>query len=187
MPETGLRLALERTPNPAARRAVFATGLSASAAWTDPAAAPPLAAALLSLAGVAEIAAGPDFLTVRADSAARWDTPAFEVSVLGALLDARLQGLDLGAVSASTPPIVDYDPADAEVVALIESLIAERLRPFVEGDGGEITLVSFRDGVARIALRGACSGCPSSAGTLRAGVERLLRHYVPEVVRVEPA
>ena len=53
--------------------------------------------------------------------------------------------------------------------------------------GGEITLVSFRDGVARVALRGAYSGRPSYAGTLRAGVERLLRHYVPEVRRVEQA
>jgi len=187
MPEAGLRLALERTPNPAARRAALPTGLSEAAAWTDPATAPPLAAALLSLEGVAEIAAGPDFLTVRADGAARWDAPAFEVGVLGALLDARLRGLDLGAASAAAPQAVDHDPADAEAVALIESLIAERLRPYVEGDGGEITLVSFRDGVARVALRGACSGCPSSSGTLRAGVERLLRHYVPEVVRVEPA
>jgi NFU1 iron-sulfur cluster scaffold homolog, mitochondrial len=34
-------------------------------------------------------------------------------------------------------------------------------------------------------MRGACSGCPSSAATLKSGVENLLRHYVPEVTRVE--
>jgi Fe-S cluster biogenesis protein NfuA len=34
-------------------------------------------------------------------------------------------------------------------------------------------------------MRGACSSCPSSAATLKSGVENLLRHYVPEVKRVE--
>lgn len=106
--------------------------------------------------------------------------------MLGVLLDAQLQGLGLEAPAAAAPP-ADHDPAGAEKVALLEALLAERLRPYVEGDDGEIALVSFRDGVARVALCGACSGCSSSAGTLRAGVERLLRHYVPEVRRVEPA
>ena len=34
-------------------------------------------------------------------------------------------------------------------------------------------------------MRGACAGCPSSSATLKAGVEQMMRHYVPEVQRVE--
>jgi Fe-S cluster biogenesis protein NfuA len=36
-------------------------------------------------------------------------------------------------------------------------------------------------------MRGACSGCPSSAATLKSGVENMLKHYVPEVTAVEQA
>ena len=76
--------------------------------------------------------------------------------------------------------------ADAEVAALIESLMAERQHPYVEGDGGKIAPVSCRDRAVRVALRGACSGSPFSSGILWAGVERRLRHRVPEVVWVTP-
>lgn len=75
---------------------------------------------------------------------------------------------------------------DAEVAALIESLIAERQHPYVEGDGGEIAPVSCRDRAVRVALCGACSGSPFSSGILRASVERRLRYRVPEVVWVAP-
>lgn len=61
MPEPGLCLAFEPTPNLAARHTVLATALSALAAWSDPAVALPLAAALLSFDDVSEIAAAPAF------------------------------------------------------------------------------------------------------------------------------
>lgn len=164
----------------------MATGLAATRVWTDAAAAPPFAAALLVREGVVEVAAGPEFLTVRSDRAERWGDPAFVAGLLEAILEAQRRRLDF-TEGLHREEGVDHHPSDAEVVARIEAVIAERLRPYVEGDGGEIALVAFRDGVARVALRGACSGCPSSSGTLRVGVERLLRHYVPEVLRVEAA
>jgi Fe-S cluster biogenesis protein NfuA len=185
MSEAGLRLALEPTPNPAARRIALETGAKTATTWTVAGTAPALAAGLLALEGVAEVTAGPGFLTVRADSPARWEAPSFGTAVLGVLLDGCLRGLALAEEAPAAG--VDHDAADADVVRRIQLLIEERLRPYVEADGGEIALVAFRDGVARVALRGACSGCPSSAGTLRVGVERLLRHYVPEVLRVESA
>ena len=40
-------------------------------------------------------------------------------------------------------------------------------------------------GVVWLHMKGACSGCPSSSATLKAGVENMLKHYVPEVTRVE--
>ena len=79
----------------------------------------------------------------------------------------------------------DYDPADAEVVEQIKELLDTRVRPAVAGDGGDIVFRGFRDGVVRLHLQGACSGCPSSRATLKHGVENMLRHYVPEVVAVE--
>jgi len=53
-------------------------------------------------------------------------------------------------------------------------------------DGGDITFSDFKDGIVFLHMKGACSGCPSSTATLKAGIENMLKHYVPEVQRVEP-
>ena len=63
--------------------------------------------------------------------------------------------------------------------------VLSKLRPAVQGDGGDIQLVEVTaDGVVRVRLLGACVGCPSSAMTLKHGVERNLRESVPEVREV---
>ncbi|MBT3593932.1 MAG: NifU family protein, partial [Hellea sp.] len=66
-------------------------------------------------------------------------------------------------------------------------LIELRVRPAVAQDGGDIVFRQFdkEDGSVYLEMRGACSGCPSSTMTLKSGIENLLKHYVPEVTRVE--
>lgn len=64
--------------------------------------------------------------------------------------------------------------------------IVDRIRPAVQSDGGDLELVDVTaDGVVRIRLHGACVGCPSSQMTLKVGIEKNLRDYVPEVSRVD--
>jgi Fe-S cluster biogenesis protein NfuA len=61
------------------------------------------------------------------------------------------------------------------------------IRPALQADGGDVELVEVTDeGVVRVALQGACRGCPMSQLTLANGVERVLKEQLPEVVRVEP-
>jgi len=61
------------------------------------------------------------------------------------------------------------------------------IRPALQADGGDVELVDVtEDGVVKVALQGACRGCPMSQLTLANGVERVLKEQVPEVVRVEP-
>ena len=67
----------------------------------------------------------------------------------------------------------------------IEEVLNDKIRPAVAMDGGDIRLKSFKDGVAEVILKGACAGCPSSTVTLKHGVERMIKHYVPEVTSVE--
>ena len=60
------------------------------------------------------------------------------------------------------------------------------LRPFLETDGGDITLDEVTaDGVARVRLHGACCGCAMSSMTLKAGVEESIRRVVPAIKTVE--
>lgn len=54
----------------------------------------------------------------------------------------------------------------------------------MENDGGAIHFKSFENGKVHLALRGACSGCPSSRLTLKGGIETLLKQHLPEVEEV---
>lgn len=75
--------------------------------------------------------------------------------------------------------------APEDVIERVEMII-DRIRPSVQADGGDVELVSVTtDGVVKIRLHGACVGCPSSLMTLKMGIERNLRDYVPEVKTVE--
>ena len=80
-----------------------------------------------------------------------------------------------------------YEGETAQIVAEIKDLLDTRIRPAVAQDGGDILFSRFdeKTGVVWLNMRGACSGCPSSTATLKAGVENMLKHYVPEVTGVE--
>jgi Fe-S cluster biogenesis protein NfuA len=65
--------------------------------------------------------------------------------------------------------------------------VLDQIRPALQADGGDVELVEVTDeGVVKVALQGACRGCPMSQLTLSNGVERVLKEQIPEVVRVEP-
>src|SRR4051794_37712176 len=49
------------------------------------------------------------------------------------------------------------------------------VRPYIPAHGGDVSVVDAHDGVVRVRLSGACSGCPASTVTLRRGVEEALR------------
>jgi len=61
----------------------------------------------------------------------------------------------------------------------------EKIRPFLQQDGGDIELVDVKDGVVTVKLKGACGCCPMSQMTLKNGVERALKEEIPEIVSVE--
>ena len=71
------------------------------------------------------------------------------------------------------------------MVEQVEAALDE-IRPALEMDGGTVELLEItRDKVVRLAMVGACSGCPMSALTLRLGIERLLKERVPEIIGIE--
>ena len=65
--------------------------------------------------------------------------------------------------------------------------ILSLIRPAIKADGGDVELVDVStDGVVRVRFHGACVRCPSSSVTLRVGIERNLKQYVPPVKSVLP-
>jgi Fe-S cluster biogenesis protein NfuA len=71
-----------------------------------------------------------------------------------------------------------------KIESKIIEMLDEYVKPAVEGDGGAIHFKSFEQGKLTLILKGACSGCPSSLVTLKAGIERLLKQFIPEVEEV---
>ncbi len=176
----------EGTPNPATLKFLpgrDVMGLS-TADFASPASAErsPLATSLFALPGVARVFLGGDFITVTKDDETGWG--ALKPQVLGAVMDHFVAGRP---VIEGVEDEMDEDvaPEDAEIVAQIKELLDTRVRPAVAGDGGDIVFRGYRDGVVRLHMQGACSGCPSSSATLKHGIENMLKHYVPEVVSVE--
>lgn len=179
----------EVTPNPATLkfvpgRAVLGEG---SREFRSPAeaAASPLAARLFEIDGVSAVFLGADFVSVTKDGP-EWQH--LKPAILGTIMEHFMSGLPILSGAADEAASLDgYDEADRRIIATIEQLLDERVRPAVAGDGGDITFARWENGVVWLNMRGACSGCPSSTATLRNGVQNLLRHFIPEVVEVRAA
>lgn len=78
--------------------------------------------------------------------------------------------------------------SDTPTLALTEENVEKALdemRPFLISDGGNVELVEIDGPVVKLRLQGACGSCPSSAMTLRMGIERRLRELIPEIDEVE--
>ena len=71
-----------------------------------------------------------------------------------------------------------------EIEEKINAILQEYVAPAVENDGGKISLIEYDEETktAKMLLQGACSGCPSSAVTLKNGIEKVLKNFLPDVV-----
>lgn len=180
----------EATPNPDVikflpGREVLGSG-SREIASPEEAIISPLATSLFALGDVTRVFLGPDFLTVTRHPDIEW--AHLKAPILAAIMDHYTSGKPvLAAGQDETEDETVYDAETQQIVAEIKDLLDTRVRPAVAQDGGDIVFNRFdvESGTVYLHMRGACSGCPSSAATLKAGVENMLRHYVPEVMRVE--
>jgi Fe-S cluster biogenesis protein NfuA len=180
----------EATPNPATLkflpgRTVLATG---TLEMRDKAEAvqSPLAERLFDINGVGGVFFGSDFITVT-KSVGDW--PQLKPAILGVIMEHFMSGAPVVAEGAGTEDSEAgefFEAGDADTVATIKELIETRVRPAVANDGGDITFRGYKDGIVYLAMKGSCSGCPSSTATLKHGIQNLLRHFVPDVTEVRP-
>ena len=77
------------------------------------------------------------------------------------------------------------DPKEKELLITRVRTALEKIRPYLQSDGGDIDLVGITDDYKlEVRLKGACAGCPYSMQTLKAGVEQAMIKEVPEIVEV---
>ena len=60
----------------------------------------------------------------------------------------------------------------------------EKVRPYLQNDGGDVTFKRYENGIVYVKLQGACSNCPMAMMTLEDGIENVLTTEVPEVIKV---
>lgn len=176
----------EDTPNPATLkflpgRDVLGTGTADFTDAVDAAARSPLAERLFQVEGVTRIFLAGDFITVTKEASRDWYV--MKPGILGAIMEHFATGKPVLTQVKADDNQVNED--DDEIVAQIKELLDAKVRPAVAQDGGDITFHGFEKGVVYLAMKGACAGCPSSTATLKAGIENMLRYYIPEVVEVQ--
>lgn len=145
----------------------------------------PLAQRLFSVTGVSGVFLGSDFITVT-KSDGEW--PHLKPAILGAIMEHFMSGAPVLSAGSQADVIEEgefFAPEDAQTVETIKDLLETRIRPAVAGDGGDITFRGFKNGTVYLAMKGSCSGCPSSTATLKHGIQNLLRHFLPDVREVE--
>lgn len=176
----------EDTPNPATMK--FLPGREVMVEGTleitdaKAAAASPLAEALFHIEGVKGVFLSREFITVTKSDEKSW--PVLKPSILTTIMEHFATNRPVLAEGGKADAPNAGTEGDSDVVKQIREILDMKIRPAVAQDGGDITFQSFDDGVVYLNLKGSCAGCPSSSATLKAGVENMLKHYIPEVREV---
>ncbi|MFT6071790.1 MAG: Fe-S cluster biogenesis protein NfuA [Alphaproteobacteria bacterium] len=144
-----------------------------------------LAQSLFAHEHIKAVMFGSNFISVTKIDDANWET--LRLDVIDIITDHFLAEKPVFIHDITTTTEHHYDEADQEIVTQILDLIETKIRPAVAQDGGDITFHGFSKGIVYLKMQGACAGCPSSAVTLKSGIENMLRHYIPEVLEVESA
>lgn len=189
---------VESTPNPAAMKFVANKILLENSAPLEffsaiEAKYSPLALELFKFPFVKSIFIAANYITVFKTDSIQWEEV---VSELREFIKNYLTEKNI--VVHSMQPFHDTSVTDeknvselvrhalptTEIEKKIVEILEQYIVPAVEQDGGMIVFHSFKDGIVYLTMRGACSGCPSSQITLKAGIEALLKKFVPEVKEV---
>ncbi len=178
-------LSIQPTPNPNAYKFFLDKTLSRAPRELgdlSKAAGDALSMALFAVHGVKTLFYLDDFVTVTWDDHANWRTITDQVRTVleSHEVDDQAMPQGVGAAADAAAKVVD----DAGLMAKIEAILDDRVRPALAGDGGGLEVVGLEDKVLRIRYQGACGTCPSSvAGTLMA-IQGMLQSEVDEQLQV---
>lgn len=179
---TTVNVFIEATPNPATMKFITTKLLvhgSVDFPTKESAENSPLAKELYNFSFVKGVFVAANFVTITKPEEMEW----IEIQTIlrEAVKGLVENGTKVTLEEENTGPVVFEG---TEVEKKIQQVLHDYVKPAVESDGGAIAFKSFKEGTVAVELRGACSGCPSSTITLKAGIENLLKRMVPEVTEV---
>jgi NFU1 iron-sulfur cluster scaffold homolog, mitochondrial len=175
---------IESTPNPNALKFVLREpltwGIKRSYDSAEEAKDDPLAAALFELEHVINVFYIDHWLTVTQDGDADWQELTRRIAEpIRAAPAANAQTAT--TVAAATRAIADLPPEDQRRLDKINTLLDQHIRPYLQGDGGDLYVLGLEGNKLAVHYQGACGSCPSSiSGTLQ-GIENLVKSIEPDV------
>lgn len=137
----------------------------------------PLISLLFDFPFVVKVFLGKNFISIEKSSELEWIEFSSEIRVF-------IQNKLNNNIKASTILIKKNSKRiiQTDLEKKIENIIDKEIRPYIQMDGGEIKLISFKNGIVKVALQGACRGCPSSVSTLKHGIEKKLKNEIPNQI-----
>jgi len=134
---------------------------------------------ILSIEGVKGVFLSDNFISVNKTNGYEWED--LKHIIISFINDYFANGNENVISEIDETKKLDTSTVEGQIIRILET----KIRPAVARDGGDIKFKEFSNGIVRVELQGACSGCPSAALTLKQGVQNLLCHYIPEVKEVE--
>ena len=175
---------IENTPNPNALKFILKEpltwGIARSFDNAEQAAHDPLAAALFAIEHVTNVFYVDHWITVTQDGQADWAELKRKIAEpIRAAAGAEERSAEIATAAAQ--PREDLSEADLARLDRINDLLDAEIRPYLQGDGGDVYVVSLEGNRLTVHYQGACGSCPSSMSGTLAGIENLLRSIEPDI------
>lgn len=135
----------------------------------------PLAEHLFDLGGIVSVFISNDMVSVTKEESAGWDM--LKPQIMAEIMDYLSTGEEVVVAPQN-------EDSEDETVGQIKGLLNARIRPAVKRDGGDIVYKDYKDGIVYVEMQGSCKGCPYAMVTLKEGVEKILKDYIPSIKEV---
>jgi Fe-S cluster biogenesis protein NfuA len=175
---------IEGTPNPNAMKFILKEpltwGITRSYDNAEQAHDDPLASALFDLDHVTNVFYVDHWITVTQDGGADWHELTRKLAEpIRAAPAADEQSAAVAA--ASTSAIANLSPEVQQRLEKINELLDEQIRPYLQGDGGDLYVLGLEGNKLSVHYQGACGSCPSSISGTLAGIESLVKSIEPDI------
>jgi len=182
---------IEFTPNPNARKFILREpltyGVTRSYESAEQAKGDELAQALFAIAHVTNVFYVDHWLTVTQDGKAHWPDLLRQLAVpirdAPSAQERSAELIDAPAAEVEGVPRMQREMTEEEreKLAIIRDMLDEQVRPYLQGDGGDLHVIGLEGNLLKVHYQGACGSCPSSISGTLAGIESMVRRIDPEL------
>jgi Fe-S cluster biogenesis protein NfuA len=177
---------IEPTPNPNAMKFVLKDpltwGISRSYENMEQAKDDPLASQLFGIGHVVSVFYVDHWITVTQDGQADWQDLMRKLAVpIREAPAADAHSAQLAQQAGTVMNAESLSDADKERLDKINAILDEQVRPYLQGDGGDLFVMGLEGNRLMVHYQGACGSCPSSISGTLAGIENLVRQIDPEM------
>jgi len=174
---------IEDTPNPNAKKFILKEpltwGITRSYDNAGQAMDDLLAASIFDIEHVTNVFYVDHWLTVTQDGLADWQQLLRRVA--DRIRAAPAASEQSARLTAAVTPIDDLSPDDQQRLYMINGLLDEQIRPYLQGDGGDLHVLGLDGNRLTVHYQGACGSCPSSMSGTLVSIEQLLKTIEPDL------